>query len=286
MFKTYQISFLLGIILISIRSEILSQIHMIWLDGNIPEKYIKYIEECKSLNPTYNLSMWNNEDIYELMRNEYAQFIDLYNQLESVEKTDLARLMILHSKGGIYMDIDHKCLNVGFINGSILKNDIPDNKAFTNESLGLEHDTDVLLRRIGFGLSNSFMASKKGSDFVLRLMERIDKWRFRYLRSMPYVHTMISSGPFALSSFVRSYGGQSKITLISNDAANEVFLHFREGLWHRWDGKVFFFLNNHTMMIVPLVCVFIGFCFRMFMMRRRLPWRRNIRLNLLLTRYK
>ncbi|KAL7674930.1 hypothetical protein ACOME3_001202 [Neoechinorhynchus agilis] len=241
------------------KGEIPKFIHMIWLQGEPPDKYKTNVDECMALNPSWSLSMWTNVKIIDMMEMEYSNFVDLYDELAINEKTDLARFMILHSRGGIYLDIDHKCL-----------------KTFTDDVFGARNNTDVILRKIGLGLSTSFMASAKGADFILKLMETVGTRKFWFLRFSPYLHSMFSTGPVALTMFYYSYGGPSKIVVIPNQVANRIFVHFREGTWHTWDGKLFFFINNHAVLVIMILVVTVGLIFRRLWRRRMQLWSRRI----------
>lgn len=85
-------------------------IHTVWLSGDRrPDLIQECLDSVATHNPDYELRIWGADDISRLAH-ETAGF---YRQAVSLRKwafaTDWARLAILHSVGGIYVDGDVKC---------------------------------------------------------------------------------------------------------------------------------------------------------------------------------
>jgi hypothetical protein len=72
-------------------------------------------EECKNsvmaMNPEYTFKIWNGSMCKELISKRYPWFLQYYESFPSfIFKVDAIRLFILHFEGGIYMDLDIKCI--------------------------------------------------------------------------------------------------------------------------------------------------------------------------------
>ena len=82
-------------------------IHIIWIGSNIlPKNYQYYLETWRKFHPTWQIKVWNEEDILK----EDFPSADLYLQAESyAERVDIMRYEILYRYGGLYVDADIEC---------------------------------------------------------------------------------------------------------------------------------------------------------------------------------
>lgn len=68
-------------------------------------------ESWKACNPGWAYRLWTDDDLLEFFRQERPDLLDLFLSYDRpVQKADLARYAILHRFGGIYADIDTRCL--------------------------------------------------------------------------------------------------------------------------------------------------------------------------------
>mgnify|MGYP002511008740 CR=1 FL=1 len=80
------------------------KIHYCWFGGNpMPEKDQKCIESWKKFCPDYEIIRWD-ESNYDISKNQYMQ--DAYNEKKWGFVPDFARLDIIYTHGGIYLDTD------------------------------------------------------------------------------------------------------------------------------------------------------------------------------------
>lgn len=82
--------------------------HHIWLGSSkIPPLYQNYLNECKKLHPDWEFKFWNDKDIDDLG----LEYRDIYDKARSYAgRSDIARYEILYKFGGVYRDMDVKCL--------------------------------------------------------------------------------------------------------------------------------------------------------------------------------
>lgn len=98
-----------------------------WLDAKSPtapppSRYNKYLQSWKQMCPTATFEHWNTNDIAALIDQnvELQPFLPWFNQLPRlIQKCDIARLMVLWAKGGLYHDLD--CMSLKELPEYVLK---------------------------------------------------------------------------------------------------------------------------------------------------------------------
>ena len=87
--------------------------HQIWFDfgkGNgrsVPPLYQKFTADLMDLHPGWELMLWDEERVEELLRTSYPAFLSTWLSYDvPVKRHDSARVFILHHLGGVYLDHD------------------------------------------------------------------------------------------------------------------------------------------------------------------------------------
>jgi inositol phosphorylceramide mannosyltransferase catalytic subunit len=83
------------------------KIHQIWLGSAFPNKYKKFQESWKQINPDFEYYLWTDDNVRDLGLYNIESYLATDNY---GVKSDLARYEILHKFGGIYVDTDFECL--------------------------------------------------------------------------------------------------------------------------------------------------------------------------------
>jgi len=86
-------------------------IHMIALGKKFIERinWGAIFDHIQKLNPNFSIVLYKDEEIQTFMMEHFPQYLKLFYQLPSFAwKSDLARYLILHKYGGIYLDVDLK----------------------------------------------------------------------------------------------------------------------------------------------------------------------------------
>jgi hypothetical protein len=79
-------------------------VHFIWI-GPDPCPYEENINSYRLYNPDWDIKLWDNDNLPEIF-NKW-----LYDKMTSwAGKADVLRLEILYNHGGLYVDVDSKCL--------------------------------------------------------------------------------------------------------------------------------------------------------------------------------
>ena len=85
-------------------------IHQTWKSTDVPEA-IGYPQSWKDCNPGWSYRFWTDAGLLEFFQLERPDLLDLFLSYDRpVQRADLARYCILHRYGGIYADIDTRCL--------------------------------------------------------------------------------------------------------------------------------------------------------------------------------
>jgi inositol phosphorylceramide mannosyltransferase catalytic subunit len=82
-------------------------IHQIWLGSPVPERYAQWMQSWKLHHPDWQYQLWTDAEVKN---------IRLYNQelfdasCNYGQKSDILRYELLYRYGGLYIDIDFRCL--------------------------------------------------------------------------------------------------------------------------------------------------------------------------------
>ncbi|MEX0940372.1 MAG: glycosyltransferase [Candidatus Babeliales bacterium] len=82
-------------------------IHQIWLGSEFPEEYREWQASWLQIHPDWQYKLWTDEDV---------KMLKLYNQnlfdnaVNYAQQSDILRYEILYRFGGLYIDIDFRCL--------------------------------------------------------------------------------------------------------------------------------------------------------------------------------
>jgi len=190
-------------------TKIPKKIHFIWLGPNgntpVPAKYQKNIDQYKSLNPDFEIIVWNNTMIESLFE-KYS--ID-YKFPYLISKCDVARFCVIYDQGGIYSDLDFYCRKN-------LCGLLQDKEIFFTREIP-EHE-QRMKRNL---LSVSFFAAIPQHEFVWKWIQQIGV-NFKKINLEKNEHVMNTTGPVA---FYRFY---NENTILLSDPCS-VFPFDKEG---------------------------------------------------------
>ena len=106
----------------------------------------------KTIFPDYTYMMWSDEDLEKLIRDDYPFFLDTYMGYdETIKRVDMARYFILYKYGGVYADMDYKCLK---------RFELPSKVSIPESPFSDEY------------LHNSLMMSPVGDTFWMKVIEK------------------------------------------------------------------------------------------------------------------
>ena len=164
-------------------------IHQSWKTNDIPYNTYKkdWIDSWLKKNPDWDYKLWTDEDNRNLIKNHYPEYLDLYDSYEvGVSRADIARYFYMHKYGGVYVDLDFKCLK-------------PLNQLLIGETMVLG---SIQMPKTGGlidenSIPNAFKYSKPNQKFWLDCIELLPKYK-NYSNGDP-APPEFSTGPIFLS---------------------------------------------------------------------------------------
>ena len=82
-------------------------IHQIWLGGRMPSVFKPLIETWLKNHPSWQYKLWTDADIESF----HLENQELYNAAKNYgQRSDILRYEILYRYGGLYIDVDFKCI--------------------------------------------------------------------------------------------------------------------------------------------------------------------------------
>ncbi len=79
--------------------------------NEVPIFMKNYADSWIDLNPEYEYRFCDDDDIVDFLKADFPEYLDGYNKLKyGASKADLWRYLIMYKYGGVYADIDCKCI--------------------------------------------------------------------------------------------------------------------------------------------------------------------------------
>jgi len=145
-------------------------------------------------SPEYEYKMWTDEDLDNLIKNDFPWFYDIYiNYDQNIKRFDIARYFILYKYGGIYADMDYMCMKNFY-------DLLPCGKVSISES---PYSCNELIQ-------NALMASNKNNDFWLKVIDEAKK--------RTTLSVLKSTGPSLLSDIYLS--NKNDVNVLNKDLFN------------------------------------------------------------------
>lgn len=173
-------------------------IHQIWIDesdwdcSSPPNgKGENSRTSFQSMSPNFQFVFWNLRKITQLFDlPHFAPFLDFFNSLKSIQKADVARIMIIFEFGGFYFDIK-------FINLKPLD-------PFLQYDMILMKDP--LSSPFAEGVHNGVFASYPNNPVLFGLLKHI------FQLYSPNICTFKTTGPNAWGAYLQSVGISKVLT--------------------------------------------------------------------------
>jgi len=133
-------------------------LHRIWLGGEPPAVYNKFLDRWRSLHPDWEIKLWGDEDFGWLRNQRLFDSAADYVPADAVfqMKSDVARYEILLDHGGVYVDADTEPL-----------------KSF-DPLLGAEAFAGWEVP--GKFIANGTIGAVPNHPFIRRVVERLPSW--------------------------------------------------------------------------------------------------------------
>lgn len=180
--------------------------HRIWVGPAMPEAFVRYGETWQELHPDWNMILWNEENMPELVNQKlYDEAPRIFPGFEGQLRSDIARYEILHRYGGVYIDTDFECLK----------------------------PIDELIKGAGFFCAweiqgkvanNAILGCTPGHPFAKVLVDELEELVRRQLKTWPAK----ASGPHYLTAKLCE-----GVTVFDK----KLFYPYSYGEWDRWSER-------------------------------------------------
>jgi mannosyltransferase OCH1-like enzyme len=161
------------------------KIHQIWFQGEslLPDKYVERVRQMKN----YYLggyTLWDNVQIRNLIQQKYSHLLTTYDEYtEMITKIDLAKYVILHSEGGLYIDMDMEEKYDGSL-GDVIN-------LYGTKLIFYTHDLPTSLEAVARRspmINNNFMYSPYPKHLFYELvLEEVPKRSYRRFTNFAYL---------------------------------------------------------------------------------------------------
>ncbi len=160
----------------------------------------------------FNIKIWNNNDILNLIKEKYSKYLDFYNnQLLIKSKENIAKLIILQEFGGLYLN--YNLLTDKFVTESFLSNATT---SLYNVVLWKNHYQHGILKKI-YGISkyisDEILFFKSNGNPMIPYI--LDKINLEVIPSNEY-ENKLNLGDVFLSTHIINYCNEKNININTN----------------------------------------------------------------------
>lgn len=187
-------------------------LHFVWIGNlkDIPQEDRFGPMMWQAMNKNYEVKTWSESSIVELIKQEFPQYYELWHKINlPIKQADLARLLVLITEGGGYIDYDLKCkkpIDTIWESGVIYNRGwdslitLPDEHSIDRVNFEtydrILNKENARIDTIGFGVANGCMFTRPGDEILVEFIEQQkDCHKGKVLDFM---------GPFAFTRFLRS----------------------------------------------------------------------------------
>ena len=221
----------------------LHQVFFFITDNELPRKYAENQESWIKQNPEYHYTLWNATMIEQLIQDSYPEISELYHSYGHwIRRADVARYLVLHQFGGVYVDMDLKCRQPI---SHLLKH-------FENKGI-------VMYETTPFGVTNDFLVAEARHPFFAYVIQGLSFSNRWYI--FPHAQTMLSTGPTYLTGRYYNFDQKDDINVLTREYMRDYFIRTGGFNWHDWDSATIKWYNDNWSVTVPLTKLFLGFIF-------------------------
>lgn len=273
---------------IELTPRILHQIYLSADESLIPAKYVPARESCIDLHPNWTHQLWTNDRAAAFIRVNYPGIYPHYAGYgQNIQRANILRYALLHTYGGVYLDLDVKCLQT----------------------------LDPLLRlplltpgAYPAGINNAFILARPKHGFFEHLIRAVPSQDLRW--GMPYIENMLSTGCMFFSNRWMEYmratrngkmpvseaetayiladeNGDMNSHMLRGVITTPLFHHAGASSWHQWDAAIIVLIGKYygrflfglAMLITVIATFSIAVATRRRRERSKTTWSPKVRAN-------
>jgi len=178
----------------------ITTLHQTWKDENVPEYFCELSKTWKGNHPGWQYILWTDEMNRKFIKDKFPDFLSIYDGYETnIQRVDAVRYFILYKMGGLYVDLDFKCLTnmEPILTGKCI--------------FGLEPDEHCKIHKRDMIISNALMYADAEHPFFEALCSRLYKTE---KKARSFNDILSSTGPFMLTDIYKKYHTKEQIKLL------------------------------------------------------------------------
>ena len=221
-------------------------IHQTWKSNEIPNRFQGFCQSWQQIHPGWEYRLWTDDDNRTLIQTEFPWFLETYDAYpHAIQRADAARYFILYKFGGLYVDIDFKCLKS--IESLVQTSDLV---------FGLEHPLHCQFHDMDSIIGNAFIFAKFPRHPFLKQVVGSLKTFSQAEDKNKNSYILKSTGPLMITEVYKQYENKQSVKLLPNqylypldyECANEMLsnpissknenqlvdafaIHFHAGSW-------------------------------------------------------
>ena len=216
------------------------QIFFFITDKELPKIYQENQKSWRTQNPGYNYTLWNATMIEELIQRKYPDIEGLYHSYKHwVRRADVARYLVLHQFGGIYVDIDLECKKPL----SHLIDKVNSKGIVMYESQPVGYDIDLLATEP----HHPFL------KFVINGLKYSNRW---YI--FPHANAMLTTGPGYFFGRYLNFDRTEDMHAVSDEEINEYINRTPGFSWYGWDSATIQWYRENSCQIILIFKLILG----------------------------
>lgn len=179
-------------------------IHQAWIySDELPALFKTIAESWQECHSGWEYRLWCRSDAENFVRENYPDFLPIYNGYEhDAERRNAIRYLLLHKTGGVYVNIDYECLeSVDLLLGN------------SSCCIGLHSPSVSIYHNKPFLLNHDFMASTAGHNYMKMVIDEMIGDNNKPTNEHPVFHL----GSFLMTKIYDKYPDKDDISLIPSE---------------------------------------------------------------------
>jgi len=214
-------------------------VHQVWMPNpdpdslyhSMPEKYNQSSTQWRRMLPDYSYVLWSEADVRHLVQTGYHWLLPLYDSFSLIQKVDTAKLLVLYTYGGLYVDLDIQPRPT--IASDALSGHLDALRRYPATVAAVDFDLADATRG---SLGNDFLMTAPGHPFISRLLRRLVHHKRWYISW--HWTVLFSTGPGLVSSeCARAAPMTQRVHVVYN--VSTFLQNDRSYSWGSWDTSVF-----------------------------------------------
>jgi mannosyltransferase OCH1-like enzyme len=203
-------------------------IHQTWRDAGLPAPFARLAETWRRHHPQWQWRLWTDADNRNFVADRFPTMLSLYDSYSHpIQRVDMARYLILHVHGGVFVDLDFEALR-------------PLDPHLSSDCVfGAEPAENCAAHGMAEIISNAFMAVRPGHPCMLAVIAALPE-AFRRAQGLERNRAILeTTGPFHLTRCVRAYSGADQVMILPSEALYPLGISDIEALRRTgWDNAL------------------------------------------------